>query len=119
MPDRPHNTELDPLIRLHQIVEELRAAAKRDDREVVRAAAALLGPTVEQCKHLRDPHAGCAGEAVQMAMQIHVLLAECEEILTTSLKGVAVKMKRIQQGKKALAMARKSKPSAPAHRILQ
>jgi hypothetical protein len=97
---------LEPLLRLRQIVEELRAAAKRNDLEVVRAAAKLLAPTVEQCKQLRDADYVGAGEAAELALNIRHLLSECEQILTESMRGVSCEMRRIRQGKRAIAMAR-------------
>jgi len=69
---------LSALVRLRQIVEELRRAAERNDLEVAMAAAALLGPTMKQCAHLRDPRAEGAAEAAEMALEIHSLLRECE-----------------------------------------
>ena len=111
---------LGALVRLRQIVEELRSAAGQNNLEVVMSAAALLGPTTDQCRHLPDIRATGAGQAAQIALQIHSLLAECEAILTTNLEGVGTEMKRIQQGKRAMAQARRHKPMpTPIHTILK
>ena len=106
---------LEPLLRLRQIVEELRTAAARNDLEVVCAAAKLLGPTVERCNQARDSDGVGAGEAAELAITIRRLLLDCEQILTASMRGVSTEMKRIRQGKKAIRMARA--PCAAARHI--
>jgi len=119
-PARGKSTDnpLCPLLRLRQISEELRGAAQRNDLEVVRAAAKLLRPTVDRCIDLRDRLSDGAGEAAQVALQIHTLLAECETILTQSMLGVAAEMKRIRQGKRTLASRRSRSTSAAPGRTL-
>ena len=102
---------LGPLLRLRQIVEELRAAAERNDLEVICAAANLLGPTVERCNELRDSDEIGAGEAAELALQIRHLLADCEAVLTASMRSVSVEIKRIRQGKRAIMAARSRNPA--------
>ena len=108
------NESLQPLQRLHQIVEELRAAAERNDLEVVCAAGKLLGPTVEQCTQMRDSDQVGAGEAAELALNIRRQLSVCEKILTDAMRGVSSEMKRIRNGKRAITLARGS--SAPIRR---
>ncbi len=93
---------LSALVRLAQIAEELRRAADRNDIEVVMAAAALLGPTMDRCSHLY----GVNAEAAAMAAEIQALLHDCEKILTVSMQDVGSEMKRLGNGKRALALAR-------------
>ena len=90
------------LVRLAQIAEELRRAADRNDLEVVIAAAALLGPTMDQCSHLR----GVNAKAAAIAAEIQALLHDCETILTASMQDVGSEMRRLGNGKRALALAR-------------
>lgn len=103
----PKDYELHPLVRLRQLAEEIHSAARRNDLEVVCLAANLLAPTVERCKDIRDRLADSAGEAAQIAIQTQSLLADCETVLTQTLRAIAAEMRRIQQGKRALTMARR------------
>jgi hypothetical protein len=100
------NESLQPLLRLRQIAEELRAAATRNDLEVVCAAAKLLEPTVARCIQARDSEGVGAGDAAELALQIRQVLSDCEQILTQSMRGVSSEMKRIRQGKRAIKIAR-------------
>ncbi len=104
---------LGPLVRLRQIVEELRAAANRNDLVVVQAAAALLGPTAARCLEARHAHPESAREAAEIAKQIEAALLECETILTATRLSVTTQMKRVQNGKRAVAQARDSRSAPP------
>lgn len=114
------------LVRLLQIAAELRGAARRSDLEVVMAAAALLGPTVTQCRQAKavasndasPRQAESAARIRKTALQIHEVLAECEAILTAAQQGVAAEMKRIQQGKRALVLTRGRGQGRAAGRVL-
>jgi hypothetical protein len=111
------NAPLTPLMRLLQIAEELRAAAQRNDLEVVRAAARLLYPTMEQCKLARAGMSTGAGDTAQAALHIQLVLDECETILTTTMRGVANDMKRIRQGKRSLAIAHSHRTVRPTRNL--
>jgi hypothetical protein len=104
---------ISPLVRLRQIAEELRAAARRNDLEVVRAAANLLLPTVEQCKLVTDRTSAAAGDTARIVLQIQDLLDESETILEAAMRGVGIEMKRIRQGKRSLAMVRSRQTARP------
>ena len=105
---------LSALTRLAQIAEELRRAAERNDLEVVMDAAALLGPTLTRCEHLYGVNAEAAG----IASEIQSVLLECEIVLTASMKDVGSDMKRLRNGKRALAMARtQCRHQAPARNL--
>jgi hypothetical protein len=99
-----------PLLRLKQIAEELRAAALKNDLEVVCAAARMLGPTMRQCTEWREANPAVGHPAVTTARQIGELLDECEGILIRARRSVADEMKRIRTGRRALAMARARVP---------
>lgn len=103
--------ELRPLVRLGQIVEELRRAAERNDLEVVCAAAHLLAPTLKQCTGLPRLQTTGTGDAGRLARQIQVHLAESEAILTSSMSRVAAEIKRVRVGKQALSLAQKDLPA--------
>ena len=98
---------LNPILRLRQIAEELRAAAKRNDLEVVSAAASLLEPTLARCGGLAASDPRTAGAAAEIALQIRTVLTECQAILTSSAHAVSEDMKRIRHGKRTIAGVRR------------
>jgi hypothetical protein len=98
---------LYPLLRLRQLAEEIRGAANRNDLAVVCQAANLLAPTLARCLEARDQRADSAGEAAQLALQTRSVLLDCETTLTQTLRGIAAEMRRLQQGKRAISLARR------------
>ena len=113
----PREYDLHPLVRLRQLAEEIRGAAGRNDLEVVCQAANLLAPALEQCKDVRDRLTDSAGEAAQIAMQTQNILNDCESVLTIAMRGIAVEMRRIQQGKRVLKLARRRAAGASARSL--
>ncbi len=73
---------------------------------MIMAAAALLGPTVEQCGRMMDDSVIRSLEAEELTVQIRAMLSESELLLMRSMQRMSTEMKRIRIGKQSLALVR-------------
>ncbi len=103
---RSQEEALRPLERLRQLAVEIQAALARNNMELVHQATALLPSALARWEvaqrhlHVRAP------EIAQMAQETRALLDTCEADLMQRRRQVGQKMRRLQQGRRAIALVR-------------
>lgn len=97
---------LRPLRRLRQLASEIQAALECNDLGVVIVAADLLPFVLADWQETQAGLSLEAGEAAQVALETHRLLTRCEAILTEAMRQVAEELRRLQRGKRSLAILR-------------
>ncbi len=102
---------LRPLVRLRQLALEIQAALARDNLEIVYQATALLAPTLAQWKAASARDQLDAAQVAQMIQETRALLDACEVRLTQKMGRVGQKLRRLHQGRRAIALVRKRTPS--------
>jgi len=95
--------ELRPLLRLRQLAREIDAALANNNMELVSRAASLLAPTLAHWKEKQPRLKVGAGEAAQIALDTQNLLDKCEATLQEAMQRIRERMRRLQQGKRAIA----------------
>ena len=103
---------LRPLRWLRQLSHDLRSGIERDDMALVAQAASLLAPAVAECQTACTASSLSAGEAAEMAMETHRTLNECEAQLMRAMSQVAAEIRRLQQGRKTVAVVQPRSPDA-------
>jgi hypothetical protein len=103
---------LRPLRRLRQLARDLRSGIERDDMALVAQAAGLLAPTISECQIACTSLSLSAGDAAEMAMETHQMLNECETRLMQAMAQVAAEIRRLQQGRKTVAVVQPRSPDA-------
>lgn len=97
---------LRPLRRLRQLASEIQAALERNDLGVVIMAADLLPCVLAEWQEAQAGLPLEAGEAAQVALETHRLLTRCEATLTEAMGQVSEELRRLQRGKRSLAILR-------------
>ncbi len=97
---------LRPLVRLHQLALEIQAALARDNLDLVYRATALLAPTLAQWQATADRNIIDAAQVTQMIQETRALLDACEVRLTQRMSRIGQKLRRLHQGRRAIALVR-------------
>ena len=97
---------LRALLRLNQLACEIRDAIARKDLAIVSQASSLLAPSLAHWHELSRDLDVTPGDAVQIALDTRRLLMECEGTLVKAMQDISLEMRRLQQGKRAIASLR-------------
>jgi hypothetical protein len=105
------NPELRPLLRMRRLAHEIRDGLARGDMEIVGQASLLLAPSLAEWNERSAELETTPGEAVQIAMDTHSILNECEQTLTNAMNHVSDELRRLRRAQRGSQSVRSVPPS--------